>query len=63
MQPWWAAPGCAGDLVDSRSLREVMLSIVGISDLSVRAATGEGRRLLADVAIRPDGTLAPVRVR
>jgi hypothetical protein len=23
----------------------------------------EGRRLLADVAIRPDGTLAPIRVR
>jgi hypothetical protein len=29
----------------------------------VRAHEGEGGRLLADVAIRPDGTLAPVRVR
>jgi hypothetical protein len=47
MQRWWAAPGCAGNLVDSHSFCEVMLSIVGISDLSVRAATGEGGRLLA----------------
>lgn len=29
----------------------------------VRAYEGDGGRLLADVAIRPDGTLAPVRVR
>jgi hypothetical protein len=29
----------------------------------VRAYEGEGGRLLADVAIRPDDTLAPVRVR
>jgi hypothetical protein len=29
----------------------------------VRAYEGEGGRLLADVAIRPDGTLAPVRIR
>jgi hypothetical protein len=29
----------------------------------VRAYEGEGGRLLADVTIRPDGTLAPVRVR
>jgi hypothetical protein len=29
----------------------------------VRAYEGEGGRLLADVAIRPDGTLAPMRAR
>jgi hypothetical protein len=29
----------------------------------VRAYEGEGGRLLAEVAIRPDGELAPVRLR
>jgi hypothetical protein len=29
----------------------------------VRAYEGEGGRLLADAAIRPNGTLAPVRIR
>ena len=54
MQRWWAAPGCAGDLVDSHTFCEVMLASIG-------AISSDTERLSGGTARRSPPTDPPVR--